>query len=74
MYSRTEAFTIIMPSTVSPPAYCVSNNFIPLVQYLNDQVSFNASSIKSSEFQPENALLNGNTKFWEPEYTTTDQW
>ncbi|XP_043601962.1 hemocytin isoform X2 [Bombus pyrosoma] len=70
----TEAFTIIIPSTVSPPAYCVSNNFIPLVQYLNDQVSFNASSIKSSEFQPENALLNGNTKFWEPEYTTTDQW
>ncbi|KOX75564.1 Hemocytin [Melipona quadrifasciata] len=70
----TGSHTIVIPSTVSPPAYCVSNNFIPLIQYLNDQVSFGASSTKGPEFQPENASLNENIGFWEPEYITTDQW
>ncbi|CAK9818181.1 SSPO [Anthophora quadrimaculata] len=66
--------TMVVLSTVTPPGYCISNNFIPLVQYLNDQVSFNASSSRGPMYQPENSILNINPGFWEPEYTTTDQW
>lgn len=64
----------MVPSTVSPPAYCDSNNFVPLIQYLNDQVSFEASSSKGPAFQAENSVLNGSAGYWEPEYPGTDQW
>lgn len=68
-----EIHTFIIPSTVNPPPYCTSNNFVPLVQYLDNQVSFDASSIRDSNFQSKSALLK-KIGFWEPEYATTDQW
>ncbi|XP_043259225.1 hemocytin isoform X1 [Colletes gigas] len=71
--------TIVVPSTISPPAHCVSSNFIPLIQYLNDQVTFDASSIKGPMYRPENSVLNANIPensvgYWEPEYSNVDQW
>ncbi|KZC09215.1 Hemocytin [Dufourea novaeangliae] len=71
--------TMLVPSTVSPPAYCESNNFIHLVRYLNDQVTYNASSVQGPMFLPGNSPLNsevsvGSAGYWEPEYTNTDQW
>ncbi|XP_031828807.2 hemolectin [Nomia melanderi] len=71
--------TIVVPSTVHPPAYCDSNNFIPLIQYLNDEVTFNASSIKGPMFLPEYSPLNGkvfegSAGYWEPAYINSDQW
>lgn len=71
--SLFEIHTFIVSSTVSPPSYCISNNFVPLIQYLDNQVSFDASTIKDSNFQSKNALLK-KIGFWEPEYDTTNQW
>nr|XP_034190302.1 hemocytin [Osmia lignaria] len=72
--SPVNEVTIVVPSTVSPPAYCESNNFVPLIQYLSDQVSFEASSSKGPAFQAENSVLNEDAGYWEPEYAGTDQW
>ncbi|XP_026667953.1 hemocytin isoform X2 [Ceratina calcarata] len=70
----TREYTVLIPSTVSPPAECVSNFFIPLIQYFGPQVSFNASSSKGPAFQPENIVFNKENKFWEPEVASADQW
>ncbi|XP_053978189.1 hemocytin [Hylaeus volcanicus] len=74
-----EEKTIVVPSTVTPPAYCISNNFVPLIQYLNDEVTFDASSTKSPMYRPEGSSLSGNVLedsvgYWEPEYVNVDQW
>ncbi|XP_012135564.1 hemolectin [Megachile rotundata] len=65
--------TIVIPSTVSPPAYCDSNKFVPLIQ-TEEQVIFNASSSKGPEFGPEHSILSDNAGYWEPAYPNTDEW
>lgn len=74
-----EKHTFIVPSTVHPPAVCVSNNFIPLIQYLNDQVTFDASTSKGPMFPYidlplKDKVLKNSDRFWEPVYNDINQW
>ncbi|KAG7205161.1 hypothetical protein KM043_018256 [Ampulex compressa] len=71
--------TIVVLSTVSPPPDCYSGDYVPLIQTLKSQVTYNASSIKGPLFQPQNIVLNGKISeksagYWEPKYMDTDQW
>ncbi|XP_044006095.1 hemocytin [Aphidius gifuensis] len=62
---------IIVPSTLSPAAPCISKHYNSLVEYFkgtSEVIEYNSSS--SEDDQP----WNHDPKFWQAKYTNTNQW
>lgn len=76
--SYTEEDTILLNSTVTPPAECDEANYVPLMQNLQKEII--ARDSENSTLRPENLpvytenSLPTLAKFWEPETTDANQW
>ncbi|XP_043682227.1 hemocytin isoform X2 [Vespula pensylvanica] len=78
--TTTEKHIIIVSSTVTPPELCHSDRYIPLIQQSEpNKISLYASSSNGVEFQPENALFDGqiskeSVQSWQPQFVDKNQW
>lgn len=67
-------------STLTPPADCDNENYVPLIQSLREKVIIHASSSKVPALQPENLFVrvpktsSPDTGFWEPKVNYIGQW
>lgn len=81
-WSSIDGHTILLHSTVTPPADCDDANYVPMMQQLRKEVTVHASSGKDPAIlRSENLFVHLNTGyslsnvgFWEPEINNAKQW
>lgn len=73
-------YTVLLRSTVSPPADCDSANYVPLVRSLPEKATIYASSNKIPALRSENLFVRApgasspNVDSWQPKVSRANEW
>lgn len=78
--SSIDEHTMLLQSTVTPPADCDDTDYTPIMRKLHKEVNVRVSSSKYPTLRPEKLSVHvektslSDTEFWEPEVSNANQW